>query len=61
MLKAVALAPENLTYRYNLAILLNKQKKLEEAIQNYKKAIEINPKYDQAFFNLALALRQQGK
>jgi tetratricopeptide (TPR) repeat protein len=27
--------------------------KLEEAIQNCKKAIEINPKYDSAYYNLA--------
>jgi tetratricopeptide (TPR) repeat protein len=30
----------------NLANALEQQGKLEEAIQNYKKAIEINPKYD---------------
>jgi tetratricopeptide (TPR) repeat protein len=31
---------------YNLANALYQQGKLEEAIQNYKKAIEINPKLD---------------
>jgi tetratricopeptide (TPR) repeat protein len=31
------------------------QGKLEEAIQNYKKAFEINPKLEQAYFNLAIA------
>jgi tetratricopeptide (TPR) repeat protein len=46
---------------YNLALALYQQGKLEEAIQNYKKAIEINPKYDRAYYNLALALYQQGK
>jgi tetratricopeptide (TPR) repeat protein len=44
-----------------LAKALMKQGKLEEAIQNFKKAIEINPNYDKAYNNLALALRQQGK
>lgn len=40
MFKAVALAPENLTYRYNLAIMLDKQHKSEEAIKLYKQLVE---------------------
>lgn len=40
MFKAVALAPENLTYRYNLAILLDRQQKYEEAIKLYKQLVE---------------------
>jgi Flp pilus assembly protein TadD len=39
-----------------LAIALYQQGKLEEAIQNYKKAIEINPKDDLAYNGLAIAL-----
>jgi tetratricopeptide (TPR) repeat protein len=39
-----------------LAIALYDQGKLEEAIQNYKKAIEINPKNAYAYYNLAVAL-----
>jgi Flp pilus assembly protein TadD len=40
MFKAAALAPENLTYRYNLAILLDKQQKYDEAGKLYKQLLE---------------------
>ena len=40
MFRAVALAPENLTYRYNLAIMLDKQKNYDEAAKLYRQLIE---------------------
>jgi len=40
MFRAVSLAPENLAYRYNLAILLDKQNKYEEAGKLYRQLIE---------------------
>ncbi len=40
MFKAVGLAPENLTYRYNLAIILDKQQKYDEAGKLYKQLID---------------------
>ncbi len=40
MFRAVALAPENLTYRYNLAIMLDKQKNYEEAAKLYTQLLE---------------------
>lgn len=40
MFKAIALAPENLSYRYNLAIMLDKQHKYDEAAKLYKQIIE---------------------
>ncbi len=40
MFRAVSLAPENLTYRYNLAIMLDKQKNYDEAAKLYKQLIE---------------------
>lgn len=40
MYKAINLAPENLVYRYNLAIMLDKQKKYEEAGRLYKQLIQ---------------------
>ena len=40
MLRAVALSPENLTYRYNLAILMDKQKNYDEAARLYRQLIE---------------------
>jgi tetratricopeptide (TPR) repeat protein len=44
---------------YNLANALYQQGKSEEAIENYKKAIEINPNLNQAHYNLAIALKNQ--
>jgi tetratricopeptide (TPR) repeat protein len=40
MFRAVELAPENLTYRYNLAIMLDKQKNYDEAAKLYRQLIE---------------------
>jgi tetratricopeptide (TPR) repeat protein len=40
MLRAVALSPENLTYRYNLAIMMDKQKKYDEAARLYGQLLE---------------------
>jgi len=40
MIHAVELAPENLTYRYNMAIMLDKQGKYEEAAKLYQQIIE---------------------
>ncbi len=40
MFKATALAPENLTYRYNLAILLDKMQKYDEATRIYRQLLE---------------------
>lgn len=40
MFKAAALAPENLTYRYNLAILLDKMQKYDEATRIYRQLLE---------------------
>ncbi|MDX1975304.1 MAG: tetratricopeptide repeat protein [Rickettsiales bacterium] len=40
MFRAIALAPENLTYRYNLAILLDKQKNYDEAAKLYRQILE---------------------
>ena len=40
MFRAVSLAPENLTYRYNLAIMMDKQHNYEEAEKLYKQLVE---------------------
>ena len=40
MFRAVALAPENLAYRYNLAIMMDKQHNYEEAEKLYKQLVE---------------------
>lgn len=40
MLRAMEISPENLTYRYNLAILLDRQKRYEEAAQLYQHLLQ---------------------
>jgi len=40
MFHAIELSPENLTYRYNLAIMLDKQKKYDEAAKLYHQIVE---------------------
>lgn len=40
MFHAIELAPENLVYRYNLAIMLDKQKKYDEASRLYKQLVQ---------------------
>ncbi len=44
MLRAVALSPENLTYRYNLAVLFDRQKKRAEAADLYKQLVDAHLK-----------------
>ena len=51
----------NALAHYNLANVLLKQRKREEAKQHYLEAIRINPRYDDAHSNLALALVAEGK
>ncbi len=40
MFRAVELSPENMTYRYNLAIMLDKQRKYEEAAKLYAQIVK---------------------
>lgn len=40
MLRAMAMAPENITYRYNFAIMLDKQKKYDEAAKLYRQIVQ---------------------
>ncbi len=40
MLRAIELAPENITYRYNLAIMMDKQKNYDEAGRLYRQVLE---------------------
>ena len=40
MFQAIEMAPENITYRYNLAIMLDKQHKYDEAAKLYRQIIQ---------------------
>ena len=44
-----------------MAVTLEKQGKLEEALKAYKKAIAIKPDYADAHYNMATTLEKQGK
>lgn len=43
------------TYFYNLGIKFWKENRYEEAIECYERAIELNPRFADAYYNLALA------
>ena len=45
----------------NIGIALQKQNKLEEAIEAYNKAISIKPDHADAYNNMGIALKEQGK
>ena len=52
MTKAIQLAPENLAYRYNFAIMLDKQKKYEEAATLYRQILEAYQRGDKVPGNI---------
>lgn len=57
---AIAYKPSNPLFHLNLGILYSSFNE-ELAINSYKKAIELNPNYAEAYFNMASVLRQLGK
>lgn len=48
--------PESAEAYFNLGLSLHLQMDLEEAIQTYKQAIQLDPTYDQPYTNMGLAL-----
>ena len=44
-----------------MGIALQKQNKLEEAIEAYNKALAIKPDYCRRYYNMGIALQGQGK
>ena len=59
----IAARPDDAEMQNNLGILLQKQDKIDEAIECYKKALQIDPKFQKAREKLdsALAQKQAGK
>lgn len=51
---AIAAEPDNANLYYNLAFLNDEVGEKEKAIEQYKKAIEIDPEYFEANFNVAV-------
>lgn len=46
--------PQNATFFFVEGILLEKEGKFEESLTSYNKAVELNPKYFDAYFNLGV-------
>ncbi|WP_334059003.1 tetratricopeptide repeat protein [Polaribacter sp. P097] len=56
MQEAIQLDPNNPTLFFNLGVVNQNEGKKEEAIGYYKKAIELDPEYGDAYMNLAVAI-----
>ena len=56
MQEAIKLDPTNPTLFFNLGVVNANEKKTEEAINYYKKAIELKSDYGDAYMNLAVAI-----
>ena len=55
--KALALQPRNAIFHHNLAYVLGAKSRVEEAEAAYRRAIELDPDYVEAHFNLAQSIR----
>jgi tetratricopeptide (TPR) repeat protein len=53
--------PDSAPLRNNLGILLAEQQKPDEAIEQFDKAIAVDPKYPWAYFDEAIVLRERGR
>ena len=56
----VAAEPDDKLHRYNYGSLLLEAERYEEAIEQLEKAVEIDPDYVSALFNLAAAYQNKG-
>jgi tetratricopeptide (TPR) repeat protein len=59
--QAVRTAPDSSIAHYSLGVILSSRGKLQEAIEHYRRAVQINPVYVDAYNNLGSALVRQGK
>jgi tetratricopeptide (TPR) repeat protein len=57
---AVEKDPSNKIYRYAYGVFLLKQDKYPEAIEQFKKAVELDPTYGDAIYNLGVAYLNWG-
>jgi tetratricopeptide (TPR) repeat protein len=56
----VAASPGSSVAHYNWALLLERQGKLDDAVEHYRQAVRINPRYVRARNNLGVTLAAQG-
>ena len=54
--RAVALNPRSAIFRHNLAYVLGAQSRVHEAVNAYRRAVELDPDYAEAYFNLAQSI-----
>lgn len=60
-LKALELDRNNADLWYNLAIVYIELKEPNEALKNFNRALELNPKHKLALFNSAILMQESGK
>ncbi|WP_027075441.1 tetratricopeptide repeat protein [Maribacter antarcticus] len=60
MAEAIAIAPDNADLYYNVGVISSEEGNIEEARENYKKALEKNPGYTNAFLNLSTTYVNEG-
>jgi tetratricopeptide (TPR) repeat protein len=60
MAEAISLAPDNADLHYNVGVISMEQKNYEDARASYKRAIEIDPKYTNAYLNLSTTYVNEG-
>jgi len=58
---ALDITEDNPIVRTYLGIVFSQQGKYDKAVENYRKAIQICPIYEAAYYNLGIALQVQGK
>jgi tetratricopeptide (TPR) repeat protein len=60
MAEAIAIAPDNADLYYNVGVINSEQGNIEEARENYKKVLELNPGYTNAYLNLSTTYVNEG-
>jgi tetratricopeptide (TPR) repeat protein len=60
MAEAIALAPDNPDLHYNVGVISMEQENYEEARVSYKKTIELDPSYTNAYLNLSTTYVNEG-
>lgn len=53
--RAAARHPKNKVYRYNYGVLLLKEKNYSQAIGEFKEAMQVDPNYENALYNIGVA------
>ncbi|MBL4744858.1 MAG: tetratricopeptide repeat protein [Flavobacteriaceae bacterium] len=59
--EAITLNPTDATLYYNVGVMNLDQKNIEEAIRNFKKAVELKPDYGDAYNNIGAAILQKAE